>query len=272
MTSPFHRPPGVPFELGRTRRVTWRLHPALSDVLTTLDGTSFGKACTDRAAEISMAGVFADPVDQSGALTAHRWVLERADGEGLPLTAAGYLKPADVKALAALMPVMSDWIFPVSREVDAHPVLDFREHLKLVGLLRKYKGTLRLTKAGRAVLVDTPELWRYLANALIPPEHGFAADASVVILLDAATAEGEIDIDAIARTVTALGWSHRDGSPVSRSEIHGVWNGLWNVIGNIGERADGHRSERKVSAAARMLIHNALFEEVGATGQARAPR
>lgn len=227
--------------------------------------------CADRAAEISTTGVLGDPVDRSEALAAHRWVLEHADGEGLPLTAAGYLKPADVKALAAVLPVMIDWPFPVSREVNAHPVLAFREHLKHAGLLRKYKGTLRLTKAGRTALADTPQLWRHLAGALIPRERSFAADASVVILL-AATAEGRMSIETIAQTLTALGWSHRDGSPVTVIEIYGVWNPLWHAIGNIGERVGAHPLARALSPAARLLVHDALFEEVGVTGQVPGPR
>jgi len=35
--------------------------------------------------------------------------LERRD-VGLPLTAAGYLKPVDVEGLAAVLPTIGDWI------------------------------------------------------------------------------------------------------------------------------------------------------------------
>lgn len=225
-----------------------------------LEGTSPGQACKNRAVEVSTSKVFNDPLDHATALAAHRWVLERADGNGLPLTAAGYL--TDVKALAAVLPTIRDWILTVSREVDAHPVLSFREQMKAIGLLRKYKGTLRLTKAGHEGLTDPTALWGQLADALVPVERGFSADASVVVLVHAATTEGEIDIDAITKILTALGWSHRDGSPVSRGEVYDVWNDLWAVLGNVGERAGGRRSDRTLSAAARILVHDALFDEV----------
>jgi hypothetical protein len=69
------------------RRVTWRLHPALTDVLNALE-----------------------------------------------------TKRADVQALAAALPTMHDWPFKMAREVDVHPVLSFREHMKEIGLLRRYSA------------------------------------------------------------------------------------------------------------------------------------
>lgn len=105
-------------------------------------------------------------------------------------------------------------------------------------------------------------LWRHLADALVPAKAGLYAGVSVVILVHAATTEDEIDLDAIVKTLTALGWSHRDGTPISRREIQEVWNDLWVVVGNVGEPAGDRRSNRTLSAAARILVHDALFVEV----------
>lgn len=264
MTSPFHRPTDPPPGVGplRHRRVAWNLHPVLSDVLNTLGETPLGQAFKDRAVEVSMLKVLRDPVDHAGALVAYRYLLERADGDGLLLTAAGYLKPVDVQALAAVMPTMRDWIHRMAREIDAHPVLYFREHVKSIGLLRKYKGTLRLTRLGRAAVNDADALWRHLADTLAPDERSFHADASVVVLVHMATTEGGIDVGAVAQTLTVLGWSHRDGSPVSQGEVYEVWNELWDVLGNIGESEGSHRSDRMMSQAARVMVHEALFTEV----------
>lgn len=81
-----------------------------------------------------------------------------------------------------------------------------------------------------------------------------------------ATTEGKIDIGAVAHTLTVLGWSHRDSSPVSQGEVYEVWNEVWNeiwdVLGNIGESEGSHRSDRMMSHAARVLVHEALFTEV----------
>ena len=99
MTSAFHRPMDPPFGVGplRHRRVAWNLHPVLTDVLNTLGETPLGQGFKDRAVEVSMLKVLGDPVDHAEALVAYRNLLEKADDDGLPLTAAGYLKPADVQ-------------------------------------------------------------------------------------------------------------------------------------------------------------------------------
>ena len=211
---------------------------------------------------MSTLKLLGEPVDHAGALIAYRYLLERSDGDGLPLTAAGYLKPADVQALAAVMPTMRDWIHKMAREIDVHPVLYFREYVKSIGLLRKYKGALRLTRLGRAALNDPNVLWEHLTDTLAPNEQSFHADATVVVLVHMATTEGRIDVAAVAQTLTALGWSHRDGSPVSQGEVYEVWNELWDVLGNIGESDGNHRSDRMLSQAARVMAHEALFTEV----------
>lgn len=105
MTSAFHRPRNTPpdVEPVQRRRIVSRLHPALTEVLNALDGTPIGREFRERAVQVSTSKALSEPVDHAAALIAHRWLLERAGGGGIPLTAAGYLKPADVKALAAVM-------------------------------------------------------------------------------------------------------------------------------------------------------------------------
>lgn len=264
MTSAFHRPTDPPPRVGplRHRRVAWNLHPVLTDILNTLGETPLGQAFKDRAVDVSMLKVLGDPVDHAGALVAYRDLLERADGEGLRLTVAGYLKPADVQALAAVMPMMRNWIHKMAREIDVHPVLSFREYVKSIGLLRKYKGSLRLTRLGRVAANDPTVLWKHLADTLAPDEQSFHADATVVVLMHMATTGGRIDIGAVAQTLTTLGWSHRDGSPVSHGEVYEVRNELWDVLGNIGESEWSHRSDRMMSHAARVMVHEAFFTEV----------
>ncbi len=254
-----NRPPGPGSGL---RRVTQRLHPVLSDVLNRLDGAPIGDGFKKRAVEVSTSTLLGDPVDHSAALAAHRWLLGRADGDGLPLTAAGYLKPADVRALAEVLPTMQDWMFTMAREIDVYPILTFRKYLKAIGLLRKHKASLRLTKVGRDGLADPDVLWRHLAGTLVLTGSDFDIDASVVILLHMATTKVGIDGNEVAETMTALGWAHHGGSPVRRDEIAPVWNDLWTALGNIGERAGGRHGDGRLSAAARVMIHDALFEEI----------
>ncbi|WP_092918267.1 hypothetical protein [Agrococcus baldri] len=244
------------------RHVVQRLHPTLADVLSQLDGTPLGRALNDRAVELATSQVLGDPIDRSAALAGHRWLLERADGDGLPLTAAGYLKPAAVRELAAVLPTMHDWPFGLAKEVDAHPLLHFHGYLKSIGLLRRYKGTLRLTKAGRAAQQDPALLWQHLADALVSSDSPFEETTGVVMLVHAATSADDIDVDVVARTMAELGWRVDDGSSVERRDVYPVWNQLWDALGNVGAPVTRSVMDRALSPAARALVADALFKIV----------
>lgn len=235
----------------------------MAQILDLLGSHPGGQAFIDRAFELAATVGTADPVDHRGALRPHLWILERATGDGLQLTAAGYLRPADVKAFAEVLPTMGDWLFRVHREVDAHPVLAFREQLMSFALLRKYKGTLRASPTGRAGLKDPARLWSHLADRLMLGLNDFHETATAVVLVHMATSGDRIDIPAVARTLTQLGWSHAGGAPIGRDDIYPVYNDLWCALGNVGaaESPDSSRS-RRLSSQAVALARDALFEQV----------
>ena len=171
------------------------------------------------------------------------------------------MKPADVQELTELLPTMRGWLGKGTREIDAFPLLRFREQLKRVGLLRNYKGSFRLSKLGREALANPERLWRHLSEQLVRSDTDYVADASVVILVYAATTDGEIDQPAIARTLTFLGWEHGDGTPLTNSAVYHVWNELWDTLGNLSPARAGSRRDRALNSAARqksidcLLVH-----------------
>lgn len=245
------------------REALLRLHPVLTEMLNGLADTEFGDEFRQKAVEVSTHLLTAAPIDRLAALAPHRWMLERARGDGLPLTAAGYLKPADARELAALLPEMRDYPWAGAREVDAHPVLAFREHLLDTGLLRRYKGTLRLSKIGRECDSDLDTLWRHLADTLVPQSSTFAAHCAVTLMVDAATARRTVRPQRIARILSVHGWKHHDGSGVSERDVYPVWNWLWGVLGAVGEPGIAPAKEflpRILGDAARLLVGDALFE------------
>ncbi len=119
-------------------------------------------------------------------------------------------------------------------------------------------------RSGRAAgLADPGRLWEHLAGTLIPTASSFAETARIVILVHMAAAQDRIDISAIARTMTELGWSHEGGPAVGRDDIYPIWNDLWAALGNVGEVAGRARSlDRRLSPEAVSLIRDALFTEV----------
>jgi hypothetical protein len=67
--------------------------------------------------------------------------------------------------------------------VDAHPLLAFREHPFDAGLLRCYRGALRLSKRVRDCDGDVDTLWRHLADTGVPQSSAFEAHCAVMLMV-----------------------------------------------------------------------------------------
>ena len=90
-------------------------------------------------------------------MRAYVWFLDRAKDGGIELTSAGYLKPTDVDAASRVVPAMGDWIGKNNRESLAAPLLDFRQSLQAIGLLRKYnRSTVWASSPSPAPRSDSP--------------------------------------------------------------------------------------------------------------------
>ena len=148
------------------------------------------------------------------ALTPIMWFLQYVGTTGLTLTAAGYLRPVDVIAAAGQIPAASWWYGERNRQSQTIPVLYFREGLQSVGLLRKAKGRLDLTKAGTKAMSDSEALWLHLIERLPEGKPGtFAGHAGLLLLLQVASSPaGAKDPYArIAAALNSVGWrAHGD--------------------------------------------------------------
>ncbi|MDZ4233218.1 MAG: plasmid pRiA4b ORF-3 family protein, partial [Dietzia sp.] len=184
--------------------------------------------------------------------------LDRAKDDGIVLTAAGYLKPADVERASKIVPVMADWIGPKNREANCIPLLRFRESLQAVGLLRKNNGTLLLTKAGQSAQRDVNALWKHLAGRLIPKSGDkFETQATLLTLAyAAASANAELPLVRIAAMLTELGWRHGDGRPVTASALRHL--PVYEVLINLTDQPVTLRRMNAISPAAAALARSAL--------------
>ncbi|OUZ11209.1 hypothetical protein BHE97_05015 [Aeromicrobium sp. PE09-221] len=200
------------------------------------------------------------------AVAAYRHLLDHVGDQGLPLTSANYLKPADVRVVAEGLPSMTEWIFPITREVNVHPVHGFRVSAERLGLIRRRQGSLTLTRAGRSARSDPRALWEHLRQRLLPSTPTFDATAGTIVALHQATAPGStLDTQDIAHTLTSLGWSHAGGHPVLKDDVIAVRNVLWDCIGNIGAWA-GTTWDQRLSREAVALIRDALVTQVPLEG------
>ena len=234
------------------------LDQRLVDLVNRLQDTSVGEDLAQR-----MLLLVTEPTEPAydemvASLTAHQWFLDRAKGEGIELTSAGYLKPADVMAACPAVPSMGNWIGTNNREVNAAPLLGFRESLQAKGLLRKHKGRLLLTRAGAAAQCDPAVLWRHLAERMIPSKVGdFGLVASLLLLAYAGTSPGaQIPSEQLAVALSELGWHHEDGRPVEGYEFY--WLDVFDTLVNVSDRPASIGGHNMISPAAAHLARAAL--------------
>lgn len=161
------------------------------------------------------------PEEKQTALAAFVWFLDQAEQEQLPLTQAGYLKPAVVAAASEVVPTCRRWIGKHNREDQTMPVLRFRQALQRMGLLRKYKGQLKLTKKGRGAKQSTQALWEALVREIITSSPGaFEYDLAVLELLEIPTSsQARVNRRWVLETVNSAGWTVGHGHPVSEQDL-----------------------------------------------------
>lgn len=247
-----------PWYVLRTRGV----HPRLLELVDMLSITSDGVELGARLAALSDPPAKPSDDELRTAFSAHLWFLDQAGDGGIPLTAAGYLRPAVVEEAARLVPAMANWIGKGNREDLTYPIAIFREAMvKRLGLLRKYKGALHLTRAGAAARDKPAALFDHLAAAITPPrERGrFAVDADLLVLAYAAvTPDDELPLDRIAGHLTDLRYQHDDGRPIARHVLHQYEASVHDVLVNIAEPPTGRRARSQISAVAAALANAAL--------------
>jgi hypothetical protein len=251
------------FDVGATDaavRAWSTLPPALMDLLRRigpLQGELFDLAVRSQLDR----PVLVDAEEAHRAVAPFLWLLQRAGADGLPLTSAGYLRPADVRAAAEAMNLQAEWVGAFNRESDTIPLLRLREVMQQVGLLRKAKGRLHATKAGRALADDPLGLWWYLARRLPVQGRDDMGAAGLLVLL--VTASGTARSGILGEAMYGLRWIGSDGQLLSDGQVLDAAGPTGTVLQRVA-RADapGKRRFEDVapwaSNAARTLARAAL--------------
>ncbi|ORB28067.1 plasmid pRiA4b ORF-3 family protein [Mycolicibacterium parafortuitum] len=235
-----------------------KVDPRLVDLVHRLGYTAHGDSLSQAALALTAAPASLEAADMVGHLRGFQWFLDRAADGGIPLTGAGYLKPADVVEASKVVPVMADWIGAKNREAHCYPLLQFREMLQDFGLLRKYKGRLLLTKTGQAAQRDVNALCEHLASRLNPKASDeFHVQASLLTLAYAgASPDAQLPLSTIAAILTELGWRHANGTPVTGSAVR--YLPVYEVLINVTDQPVTLRRRDVVSAGAAALARRAL--------------
>jgi hypothetical protein len=176
----------------------------------------------------------------------YTWLLGRVGHEGIRLTDAGHLPPGEVAAvietlgLGAGRPARPG--SPIKRENQAPAVVHLREAAQATGLVRKQRGRLLRTAAGDELYRDPAGLWWHLA-ARMPLRSAAVSEAQPgLILLACVAARFTETLDlTIARMLTAIGWVHRDGGPLTGAAAAQATSGTHAVLRRLGALPDDRR-------------------------------
>lgn len=158
-----------------------------------------------------------------------RLVLD-AVGDGLDLTAAGYLPPRVVQSIFDALRLDGEWFGKGNREDQTRPVALLREAVRRMGLIRKAKGRLLPTALGRRLRDDPVWLLDHVVTRLGTPGADFDRIATRLSLLaiaggvPVASVRAEwrdqgVLAEAVCRVLAFTGWRHPGGGGVDRADV-----------------------------------------------------
>ncbi len=130
-------------------------------------------------------------------------------GDGVALTAAGYLPPTIVEDIAARTGISAWWIGKANREDQTFPVGDIRSTARALGLVSVRKGHLAPTAAALRCTNDPQALLGHILGRLPIGTKDFERDAGWMVLAVAGSGTpAEQWRDETADLLHALGWSN----------------------------------------------------------------
>lgn len=225
---------------------------ALPPPLAELAGAVRTVEAGSRLRQLFVDAALDEPVDIDAATAArmvhpYRWLLHRVGDDGIALTSAGYLPPADVSAAFEELGFADEWIGKGNREDQTLPVLHLRESAQRAGLLRRYRGRLVRTARGRIAVDDPVTLWWQLAERTPSTTRRHDVHAGLLLLLTVAAGVADSDVVdwTIATVLDGAGWTHRDGAPVSTVDVsHATWD-TRTLLRRLGAVTDGASVPRR---------------------------
>ncbi|MGP9603877.1 MULTISPECIES: plasmid pRiA4b ORF-3 family protein [unclassified Brachybacterium] len=247
-------------ELADVDPETFGAPPVLTAVLGRIPPSPLREDLLARTLLMTTASRTPELDERRTALRAVSWFVDRAAAGGLDLTSAGYLAPQLVEAASQVVPEMIDWIGKNNREINAIPLLHFREALKHLKILRTFKGQLLPTRRARPAVDDPDTLWSLLAESLIPAPGSFAHDATVLLLahIGSTPSGAAVDPRATPAALDRLGWRTREGGAVDQWMVRDLPAAI--VLRNITPE-QGRRAVRgSWSDVARALAREALAQ------------
>jgi len=234
------------------------IHPAIASAIKWVGPSAVGYELIEASAEVVRTeGVVLSGAEKALALKPYLWMLERAV-EGLPLTAAGRLKPSLVGELVENMPVAEFYRrYRKSDRESAWPeAVNFRQALQRVGLLRKYKDKLLLSRKSKTLVGQPEALWDYLKEVLAPTA-GEELEVTWALTLLEIAARRNAPLTAVARVLNEAGVGALDyqgqRQAVEARNVRNWCGANWDLLQNVGSQSPGAALDGCLSDAARQM-------------------
>ncbi len=189
---------GAVLEVSPALAALWARMPASTARRKLL--TLIGRAELDRPVQIDAAWI-------EDAVRPYRCLLGHVGADGVALTQAGYLPPRVVSAVFTELGMDEHWIGKGNREDLTPQVLDLRESAQKLGLIRKHRGRLHVTKKGQALRDDPVALWRHVATKTPGLARGTFEREAGLFYLCAIAGGAVVPAEVAAQSLTALGWT-----------------------------------------------------------------
>lgn len=225
------------------------LEIAPPDVVAEIAGLC--RAAADARAALPPLG----PEDLAQITAPYRLLVDLAGDDGIPLTSAGWMKPAVVEQIFTELRIGEQWIGKGNREDLTPPVAALRETTRELGLIRKLKG--RLIRTQTAVRRSTDlEYVGVVAGGLTRHRHPWVQSARALFALCTASHGRAVAewADTVADLMTRCGLSV-DGSVLDRWDVLDMVGLTWTVLKPTGilslpkhPRADAHAVALSVAA------------------------
>ena len=237
----------------------------LGGLLLSVQGDRSGDVLIDvaRTAQLDQT-VEIDARTASTMMRRFTWLLQRVGDDGIKLTAAQYLPPVHVEAAMNELDMGDEWIGKGNREDMTFPVLSLREATQRLGLVRKYRGRLLLTKLGRRLRDDPVALWWHLAHRLPQHKEGSSELQAGLVALALVAAGHEVRAAKnrllIAELLTDLGWRLSTGEPISELSAYGATRNTVSLLEHAGafEKGPGMGRSSRPTPGGRALARAAL--------------
>ena len=167
----------------------------------------------------------------------YTWLLNWVGPEGIRLTEAGHLPPAQVTEAMCELNLAADG--HGRRENQVRGVRQLRESAQAMGLLRKQRRQLLLTARAGELRSDPAALWWHLAERM-PLRSAAAGEVQpgLVLLICVAAWSTDTLHATIARMLSAIGWMNSDGSPLSGEDAARVTSCTEAVLRRLGALAE----------------------------------